>query len=376
MSVDRISDAIFVDIARTSVRPLAGVPEDDGRGRFPRVADPQGLLLRDRCDLDRSEERLRRGVPRANGAAHRVPGRRRPHRHPRNGMTSRARSGAVVRSRPAHCRSTRWPKFSSRRASRSVRLSSSRHVPRLAIPGLDPARADVVPARLPDRRGTPRDAAIAHRARNIAILIGAIVVAYHYSLSTLLKTLSVDTPLAYLGLVAGHRSAWPLQGSPPTAEPQIHDRQLDYIVGLPPLLAASPVVKRLLPARLSAMFWVWRVDLLGPIRPWPAPLPSSSASGSPGDRVIAVGFLFLAGPLPYSVLPMSARELHRRDRGRRLSAPMHAIPVAHQRLPRRTGPLVPDRARRQGSLVSVASAYARRQRARRVRAAERCSSPW
>src|SRR5260370_22089441 len=48
---------------------------------------------------------------------------------------------------------------------------------------------------------------------------------------------------------------------PNPAEPPIHDRQLDYIIGIP-LLVASLAVNIILPVRLSSMFWIWRVDLL------------------------------------------------------------------------------------------------------------------
>ena len=67
---------------------------------------------------------------------------------------------------------------------------------------LEPARSGLDQLRKPFvNHESPRDAAIAHQARMVAILLATIVVAYHYSLSTLIKTLSFDTPLAYLGLV-------------------------------------------------------------------------------------------------------------------------------------------------------------------------------
>src|SRR6202035_1561837 len=61
-------------------------------------------------------------------------------------------------------------------------------------------------------------------------------------------------PLVSLALAAVHRQ-------PARPEPEIHDRQTDYIVGIP-LMGAALAVNYLLPAKLSAMFWVWRIDLL------------------------------------------------------------------------------------------------------------------
>lgn len=127
----------------------------------------------------------------------------------------------------------------------------------------------------------------------------AVVVAYHYSLVSLTRTLNLDTPLAYLGLVPFLALGLAAVSFPRTAgEPAIHDRQLDYIVGVP-LLVVALVMVLLGPLRLSSLFWVWRVDLLS--------LPIFVA----GVLVIvfglramwrvrfAIGFLLLAWPLPY-----------------------------------------------------------------------------
>src|SRR3981081_4523845 len=51
------------------------------------------------------------------------------------------------------------------------------------------------------------------------------------------------------------------RGPGPRSEPDIHDRQLDYIVGIP-LVVGAVAIAYALPARLSTMFWVWRIDLL------------------------------------------------------------------------------------------------------------------
>jgi exosortase/archaeosortase family protein len=90
-----------------------------------------------------------------------------------------------------------------------------------------------------------------------------------------------------------------LRARPMRPEPAIHDRQVDYIVGLP-LIAGALAANLLLPGRLSAMFWVWRIDLLT--------LPVFVAGAVAiifGVRVLwrqklAIGYLFLGWPYPYS----------------------------------------------------------------------------
>jgi exosortase/archaeosortase family protein len=146
-----------------------------------------------------------------------------------------------------------------------------------------------------------------HRASNrtrttiqMAVLLGVIVVAYNYSLSTLVQNAGLETPLAYVSLVPAIALALAaLRARPLRPEPAIHDRQVDYIVGLP-LVAGALAANLLLPGRLSAMFWVWRIDLLT--------LPVFVAGAVAiifGVRVLwrqklAVGYLFLGWPYPYS----------------------------------------------------------------------------
>jgi exosortase/archaeosortase family protein len=148
-----------------------------------------------------------------------------------------------------------------------------------------------------------REASAQTRARvQVAVLLGVVLVAYHYSLSTLVKTLNLDTPLAYIGLVpliALGMAA--VRSRPVQREPAIHDRQVDYIVGLP-LIVTALALNFLLPNQLSAMFWVWRIDLLS--------LPFFVAGvGSIlfGLRAVwrqrlALAYLFLVWPLPYSLV--------------------------------------------------------------------------
>lgn len=134
------------------------------------------------------------------------------------------------------------------------------------------------------------------------LVVAAIGLAYHYSLLTLFRSLTLDTPLAYLGLVplvslllaaiAARRWRW---------EPDVHDRYVDYIVGLPLLLVAL-LVMVVAPVALSSFFWRWRLDLLS--------LPVFAAGAITvafGLRTAvrlraAIVFLFLAWPLPYTLL--------------------------------------------------------------------------
>lgn len=139
-------------------------------------------------------------------------------------------------------------------------------------------------------------------AARVGLLLAVVLVAYHYSLLSLLRSLGLDTPLAYVGLtpvIALVLAA--ARATPRRPEPSIHDRQLDYLVGLP-LLAVALVVNLVFPHRLSTMFWVWRMDMFS--------LPFFVAGAVAvlfGVRAmwrmrLAVGFLFLAWPLPFQVL--------------------------------------------------------------------------
>ena len=70
-------------------------------------------------------------------------------------------------------------------------------------------------------------------------LLGIVVIAYSYSLTTLLQIADLNTPLAYVSLVPADRLD--AGGRPqPTAQPEpaIHDRQTDYIIGIPLMVAA------------------------------------------------------------------------------------------------------------------------------------------
>ena len=136
----------------------------------------------------------------------------------------------------------------------------------------------------------------------VMLLLVVVFAAYHYSLTSLLQTVGFDTPLAYIGLVPviALGLAW-IRRRPRASEPAIHDRQLDYIIGLP-LVGGAMAIAYILPGHLGDIYWVNRVDLLS--------LPIFVAGVVTllfGTRVLwrqraAVLYLFLAWPWPYTAI--------------------------------------------------------------------------
>jgi exosortase len=202
---------------------------------------------------------------------------------------------------------------------------------------------------------TSDDRVVAQRARNLAVFVAVVIVGYHYSLSTLFRTLQSDTPLAYLGLVPVMALGLAaVLARPNPAEPPIHDRQLDYIIGIP-LLVASLAINIVLPVRLSSLFWIWRVDLLA--------LPLFVAGTIAllfGVRTLWRGripilFLFLAWPLPYTSFLANQLQSFTNVTVTAVKAALAVVPVAHS-IPSSDGTLF---AIKHGSTtfpVSVASA--------------------
>jgi len=155
-----------------------------------------------------------------------------------------------------------------------------------------------------------------------------VVCAYSYTLVTLLENAGMQTPLAYVSLVPAIALALAaVRSQPARAEPAIHDRQLDYIVGVP-LITAALAINLALPQRLSAMFWVWRIDLLS--------LPLFVAGAVAiifGVRVLwrqklAVAYLWLAWPWPYSTVLLRALDASTNATLAGLRAILRAFPVA------------------------------------------------
>ena len=206
------------------------------------------------------------------------------------------------------------------------------------------------------RPGDDQDRAVARTWRTVTVCLAAVVLAFHYSLSTLVRTLQLDTPLAYLGLVPGISLVLVARRARSQAwEPPIHDRQVDYIVGLPLLLVAL-AINVLLPVRLSAMFWLWRIDLLA------LPLFASGAIVLLfGVRTLwrlrlPVLFLFLAWPLPYTAVVLRQIELFTNTTLVGVRAGLHLLPGVAKPLPGGDGSLFQIQHGRTGFPVGVASA--------------------
>lgn len=146
-----------------------------------------------------------------------------------------------------------------------------------------------------------RGAAVRQLPLRAAALVGLVLFAYNYSLLTLARGLTLQTPLAYLALVP--IMAIGLAVARLRIEPKglpIHDRQLDWIVGLG-LLGTAAAVLIFVPNPSSSTFWLQRIDLLtlplfvagliallfGVRRLW-------SLKGP-------IAFLLLAWPVPYTL---------------------------------------------------------------------------
>lgn len=165
-------------------------------------------------------------------------------------------------------------------------------------------------------------------AVQLTVMFGAIVVAYGYSLLTLVQNAEMQTPLAYISLVPAISLALAAAyARPDRTEPAIHDRQLDYIVGVP-LIATAMAMNMLLPNKLSAMFWVWRIDLLS--------LPVFVAGLVAvlfGVRVLwrqkfAIGYLLLAWPWPYSTVLLRVLDASTNTTLAGLRVVLRVVPVA------------------------------------------------
>lgn len=129
----------------------------------------------------------------------------------------------------------------------------------------------------------------------------AVVLAYRTTLVTLFESMRLDTPLAHLALVplltAG--LAWNARRHP--AGPEIHDRQLDWIIGIT-LCVTATLANVVLPGRLSTDFWIWRIDLLSFPVFVAGVVTIAFGARSLWKYRLAIGFLFLAWPVPYSAV--------------------------------------------------------------------------
>src|SRR5258708_10782125 len=110
--------------------------------------------------------------------------------------------------------------------------------------------------------GGTDDATRRRLALRVTLVIGVCGAGYHYTLTSLLDGIGPRSPAAWLAaLPAAATLVAIVNWRPPDDEPDIHDRYLDYIVGLPLVLAALAVLV-VLPVGLAAFFWFWRLDLV------------------------------------------------------------------------------------------------------------------
>jgi exosortase len=174
----------------------------------------------------------------------------------------------------------------------------------------------------------PRVAAVRELPLRAAALVGLVLLAYNYSLMTLARSLTLQTPLAYLALVPLIAlilgiTRMRLEGRGLS----IHDRQVDWIVGTT-LLAVAGAVLILVPGPTSSTFWLQRIDLLtlpifvagmvtllfGIRRTW-------SLKGP-------IAFLLLAWPVPYAVLLGGAIGAFTELTARLVAALTRVVPIA------------------------------------------------
>jgi exosortase/archaeosortase family protein len=198
--------------------------------------------------------------------------------------------------------------------------------------------------------GSPR----AQLGLRTAALLGLVLAAYHYSLASLLGEVGAQTPLAYLGLVPVISLMLAVAyARRPRQDPDVHDRYLDYIVGVP-LVGIALLIVIVAPA-LSGFFWLWRLDLLS--------LPFFVAGAVAlifGARIlwrhrVPIAFLFLAWPLPYVVFLNGGLAAVTNATSALVRSGLRVIPVA-QSLPGGDGSLFQVTHGGQPFLISVGSA--------------------
>jgi exosortase/archaeosortase family protein len=179
------------------------------------------------------------------------------------------------------------------------------------------------------RQTGPRLTAARSLPLRAAVIVGLVLLAYNYSLATLFRSLGLQTPLAYLALVpviAIGLAAARLRIEP--RELPIHDRQVDWIVGLG-LIGISAAVLILVPDPTSSTFWLRRIDLLtlplfvaglitlffGVRRMWALKGP--------------IAFLLLAWPVPYSLFLAGAGGWFTDGTAAVVGLITRVVPVAH-----------------------------------------------
>jgi len=175
----------------------------------------------------------------------------------------------------------------------------------------------------------PRGVTVRQLPLRAVALVGLVVLAYNYSLMTLARGLTLQTPLAYLALapiMALVLAAVRLRIEPPALP--IHDRQVDWIVGLG-LIGLAGAILVLLPSATSSTFWLQRVDLLT----LPIFVSGLIALLFGVRRVWAlkgpIAFLLLAWPIPFTLLLGGTLDQFTEVTARLVGVITQVLPVAH-----------------------------------------------
>jgi exosortase/archaeosortase family protein len=178
-----------------------------------------------------------------------------------------------------------------------------------------------VRAALPDLAALPGG----RRLRAVALL-AAVLIAYNYSLQTLVRGITLQTPLGYLALVpiVALVLAWVRMAREPAPLP-IHDRHVDYILGFS-FLAVAIGIAVFAPTTMG--FWLDRLDLIG----LPFFVAGLIALLYGVRRLWAlkfpVIFLLLAWPLPYAPLVGDGMQAFADVTASVVAAINHWIPLA------------------------------------------------
>jgi len=138
--------------------------------------------------------------------------------------------------------------------------------------------------------------------RYIVAAFLAVGAAFQYSLRSLFLGVMITSPLRSLGLIplvalvvlAARARRHPLESS-------INDRELDWVVGLPLILAAV-AIQLLGPAHWSALYWSWRLDMVSLLF-----FAAGTVALLFGTRALwrvraAIVLMVLAWPLPLKIL--------------------------------------------------------------------------
>jgi exosortase len=162
--------------------------------------------------------------------------------------------------------------------------------------------------------------------RATAVIL-VVLIAYNYSLGTLLRGISLQTPLGYLALVPiiALVLGWMRLAREPSPLP-VHDRHLDYIAGLG-LLALATAIAVVAPGGVA--FWLGRYDLLG----LPFFVAGLVALFYGARRLwalkVPILFLFLAWPVPYAPLLGDGMRAFASLTASAVAATSRFVPVAH-----------------------------------------------